>query len=45
MNICPFKGKLIEGQKNGLNGKIKHCSEYGKYPIKKLAKISPKFGQ
>ena len=28
MNICPYKEKLKEGQKNGQNGKIKHCSEY-----------------
>ena len=28
MNICPHKGKLKKGQKNGQNGKIKHCSEY-----------------
>ena len=27
MNICPYKGKLKEGQKNGQNGKIKRCSE------------------
>ena len=24
MNICPYKGKLKEGQKNDQNGKIKH---------------------
>ena len=28
MNICLYKGKLKEGQKNGQNGKIIHCSEY-----------------
>ena len=28
MNICPDKEKLKEGQKNGQNGVLKHCSEY-----------------
>ena len=28
IDICPYKGKLKDGQKNGQNGKIKHCSEY-----------------
>ena len=34
MNICPYKEKLKEGQKNGHNGKVKHlfriCDLMGK---------------
>ena len=45
MNICPHKYKIKEGQKNGQNGILKHCSEYVIKWEKCNKKISPKFGQ